>query len=136
LRNRVCVTAFWRFKDTHHLYLQDYKSLNLQINLRMKAVSLFETKDSNYPTTRRNNPADLLPQQNVVVPQMTVSYSWEYPSLWLFILPHSLCFVDARLIFYGRMKRWKLLYYLDVTSMNSWQYYFQKLKGKDNIVQH
>jgi len=40
----------------------------------MKAVSLFETMHSNYPTTRRNNPAELLPQQKVVVSQMTVSY--------------------------------------------------------------
>jgi hypothetical protein len=73
LRNKVCVTASWRFKDTHHPHVQDYESLNLPINPRMEAVSLFETMCSNYPTTRRNNPADLLPQQNMVISQMTVS---------------------------------------------------------------
>ena len=62
LRNQVCVTVSDISKEAHYLHLQDCESLNLPINLRMKAVTLFENMGSNYPTTQRSNPADLLPQ--------------------------------------------------------------------------
>lgn len=62
--------------------------------LNSKTARPFETSVINYPTTRRNKPGDLFPEQ------------WDGGNLkalcWLFYLPHLLCLLAVWLIFCGR----------------------------------
>jgi hypothetical protein len=62
--NALCgwIISSRRFEERYHLHPQGYEWIHGLITLKMTAVSSFETSGSSHPTTRRNNPEQLLPQ--------------------------------------------------------------------------
>ena len=73
------VAASKSFDKTYFFHLQGCETVSLLITPRVKAANFFESSVTNYPTARRNQPQNLLPQQ----PRGTnlkslFSYSYEY----------------------------------------------------------
>jgi hypothetical protein len=69
----------------------------LLIPLRIKAVGFFEPSGRTCPTTPRNNPGDLLPQQSCDgnINQSFVSLRILVYLFLIVYLPYLLCFVET-----------------------------------------
>ena len=61
LRHGVC-QLFPTFRKKYSFPVQNFKSIQGIINRQIRAANSFETSRSNYPTTLRIKPEDLLPQ--------------------------------------------------------------------------
>jgi hypothetical protein len=87
------------------ILVMSYESVNWFTTLRIKVVHFCHMSAINYPTTRCNNPEDLLNQQpgggNL---NSLFLCCCKYISLWLFYLLQWLCYVDTWLIFHKQVK--------------------------------
>jgi hypothetical protein len=60
------IVPFRRFEWTCRLHLLSYESVNSLVIVKIKAVRFFETSVRNNPTTRYNNPQNMIPQNQSV----------------------------------------------------------------------